>query len=130
MALTEDDAGLVRELRELLSRHGADWVAEEVDAERSPVHGAQGEATLEPDATLEAEALLVAISRSLGAIPEMLLDASETLRAFPQDADGVLLGNNEISFAETDPELRLMVEDAASLAAPIEHLLSESADDE
>lgn len=130
MALTEDDAGLVRGLRELLSRQGADWVAEEIDAEGSPVHDAQGEATFEADATLEAEALLLAISRSLGVVPGVLLDASETLRALRQEAEGVLLGNNELSFAETDPELRLMVEQAAMLAAPIEHLLRESTDDE
>jgi hypothetical protein len=124
VALTEDDSGLVHELRQLLARNGAEWLAEEVDAELASIDGAQ------VDATREAEALLVAISRSLGVIPEMLLDANETIRSLPQGADGVLLGDNEISFAATDAELRLMVEAATVVAAPVAHLLRESTNDE
>jgi hypothetical protein len=124
VALTEDDSGLAHELRQLLARNGAEWLAEEVDAELASIDRA------EVDATREAEALLVAISRTVGVIPEMLLDAKETLRSLSQGADGVLLGDNEISFATTDAELRLMAEAATVVAAPVERLLRESTTDE
>lgn len=122
MALTEDDAALVRELRELLAEHGAEWIAEQVD-----LASAQ-EAQRDP--TIEATALLVGISQSLGAIPEMLLDANETLSSPRWNAEGVLLGENEISFRGAETELRLMAEAAAIIAAPVAHLLPDSTIDE
>ena len=124
MALTEDDEGLVRELRELLAENGAEWIAEQVDVDLASAQEAQ------IDPTIEAEALLVAISRSLGAIPEMLLDANETLSSPRQNAEGVLLGENEISFGGAEAELRLMVEATAIIAAPVAHLLRDSTIDE
>jgi hypothetical protein len=124
MALTEDDEGLVRELRELLAENGAEWIAEQVDVDLASAQEAQ------IDPTIEAEALLVAISRSLGAIPEMLLDANETLSSPRQNAEGVLLGENEISFGGAEAELRLIVEAAAIIAAPVAHLLRDSTIDE
>lgn len=124
MALTEDDEGLVRELRELLAENGAEWIAEEVDIDLASAQETQ------IDPTIEAKALLVAISRSLGAIPEMLLDASEMLGGLRQGVEGVLLGDNEISFGEAQAELRHMVEAAAIIAAPVAHLLRDSTVDE
>lgn len=124
MALTEDDAGLVRELRELLAENGAGWIAEQVDVDLVSAHEA------ESDPTIEATALLIGISQSLGAIPAMLLDANETLSSPSWDAEGVLLGENKISFRAAEPELRLMAEAAAIIAAPVAHLLPESTIDE
>lgn len=124
MALTEDDEGLVQELRQLLRENGAAWIEDEVDASLASLGIA------ELDATVEAEALLVAISRSLGALPAMLVEASETLRSHSPDVAGVLLGDKEISFTESDAELRMMTEAAAVITAAVEHLLQEPPIDE
>jgi hypothetical protein len=124
MALTEDDEGLVRELRELLAENGAEWIAEQVDVDLASAQETQ------IDPTIEAEALLVGISQSLGAIPEMLLDANETLSSPRWNAEGVLLGENEISFRGAETALRLMAEAAAIIAAPVAHLLPDPTIDE
>ena len=72
MAITEDDAGLVEELLALLDAHKAGWVAGELEVERR----APG---VQRDPTRDAEMLLVAIARSLGSLPGMLLDANQQL---------------------------------------------------
>jgi hypothetical protein len=123
MAVTEDDAGLVHELRGLLAQHGAAWLVRDVDAERQPTD------SVGADPTFEAEALLIAISRTLGLVPQMLLDANGTLRDFPDQVDRVLLGTNEIPVADTD-ELSLMAEDALILRAPVADVLRESQEDD
>jgi hypothetical protein len=125
MALTEDDDGLVVELRRLLAQSGASWIAEEVDADLAS-RGAN-----EPgDTTVEAVALIVGISRSLGALPAMLLDANEAIRGVAGQLGGVTLGDNEIPLAATDAELQRLAQAAATLAAPIAQFLEEATMDE
>jgi predicted Ser/Thr protein kinase len=123
MALTEDDAGLVRELRQHLARYDAEWIASDVDVELSV------QAPGAFDATFEAEALLLAMSRTLGVLPDLLLDANETLRVFPAEADGVTIGDATIIFGEAELTLRHIAEAAAMIASPISDLLSEARDE-
>jgi hypothetical protein len=128
MAITEDDAGLVEELLALLHAHGAGWVAAEVEAERA----APG---VQRDPTREAEMLLVAIARSLGVVPGILLDANLALSdvlADPSERQaapiGVVLGESEISFAEAQ-RLRNLAEAAERLHQPVDHILYGPIDD-
>lgn len=128
MAITEDDAGLVEELLTVLHAYGAGWVAVEVEAERV-ASGA------EADPTREAEMLLVAIARSLGVVPGMLLDANQRLSTSLADAverpaapTGVVLGGTEIPFGEPQ-RLANLAQAAERLRQPVDHLLNGDTDD-
>jgi hypothetical protein len=87
MALIDDDAGLEQDLRALLRQHGADWIAEEVDAARAAEDA-------DPDMTI-AEALIVAVARVLGPVPTMLVQADAWLAGSSSGTQTVHLADEE-----------------------------------
>ncbi len=114
MPITEDDAGLVEGLRALLHQYRASWVAAEVDPERF--------ASAASDPTQEAELLLEALARSLGLLPEMLLEANEVLGNLDPEPIGAVFGETQVSFTERQ-RLETLAEAARVLRAPVNELL-------
>jgi hypothetical protein len=123
MAITEDDASLARDLRRLLIDAGASWVVDEVDAEpRFSDHIGQ-------DATGEAEALLLGISRTVGAIPAMLHEANEILGTNEAAIHKIEPGE-PLAFSADHEELLSLAHDAYRLAEPVADALDAGEPDE